>query len=250
LPLTLLDTESIDVHVVGVGKFSVDNSDEGKELERLTFQAFDFLCPSGAFLGPQVGEGKKRRELCDVLAVSRVRECEEEGIFVIQNKVASASPEGLSRKTERRAKSIQKNILGAIGQLEGAIKVLRGGEPVYREDGSSIELAPPFPGPDFAPEPLNLRERASKVGHGLVVVSDMHGGVDWREVLVALAKAWISTGYYCQVLDLKELGRLVSHSRRRAAVLESLLIRRAEIMMKSGSACVRCEFLPGGGGPG
>ncbi len=79
---------------------SLNDPDEGNELERLTFQAFDSLFPFGTFHSPRVGEGKKSRELCDVLAVSRGREFDNEGDFVIQNKVASAFPEGLKRRVQ------------------------------------------------------------------------------------------------------------------------------------------------------
>jgi len=65
---------------------------------------------------------------------ARVREIDAEGIFVVQNKVASAFPDGLKRKTARCAKSIQNNILAAINQLSGAINALAAGETIYRID--------------------------------------------------------------------------------------------------------------------
>lgn len=242
LPFVLQKVEKLRVHLVGSGDISLDDPDEGNELERLTFQAFDSLFPFGAFHSPQVGDGKKRRELCDVLAVSRVREVENEGVFVVQNKVASASPVGLKRKTARRAKSIQNNIMAGIG--EGAIKVLRAGEQIYRAaDGSPLEVDPPEVA-DHA-EPLNLRERAAQIGQGIVVVSDMHEGVDWNAVFFALGKVFLSTRYYCHVLDLQELARLITHSKGRPALLEGLLLRRGEEMLKQKTALVRFHFVGG-----
>jgi hypothetical protein len=243
LPVTFAEMQTTQVLIADVGEVQLTDPDEGGELEVLTLQAFEHMFPFGAFINPWVGEGKKQRELCDVLAVSRVREVDSEGVFVVQNKVASAFPEGLRRTTERRASSIQKNILKAIGQLGGAIKALKAGETVYREKGgTSVEVDPPIPELAGA-EPLNLKERANQVGHGIVVISEMHGSVDWHEVLRALAEVSVATGYCCQVLDLPELGRLVTHSHGRPAVLEDLLLKRAEAMVESRNPLVRFNFI-------
>jgi len=244
LPLFFERVESLRVHVAGSGEIALDDPDEGGELERLTFQAFDSLFPFGAFHSPQVGEGKKRRELCDVLAVSRVRELENEGVFVIQNKVASAFPEGLKRKTSRRAKSIQNNITDGIRQLEGAIKALLAGQRVYRDPaGTPLEADPPEVAGQV--KPLNLRERAAQIGQGIVLISDMHEEVDWEAVFFALGKVFLSTRYYCHVVDLQELARLITHSKGRPALLESLLLRRGKEMLKNKTALVRFHFVGG-----
>ena len=140
--------------------------------------------------------------------------------------------------------SIQKNILKAIGQLGGAIKALKAGETVYRKKGgTSIEVDVPIPELAGAVEPLNLKERANQVGHGIVVISEMHGSVDWSEVLRALAEVSVATGYCCQVLDLPELGKLVTHSHGRPVVLEDILLKRAEAMVESRNPLVRLNFI-------
>jgi len=235
--------QPIRVYVAGIGEVNLTDTNEGRELERLTLQAFEHLFPFGAFINPQVGEGKKRRELCDLLAVSRVREIDTEGIFVVQNKVASAFPDGLKRKTARRAKSIQNNILEAIDQLSGAIKALAAGETIYRiEDGTNIEIDPPLPELLGIVEPLNLKERANQIGQGIVVISDMQEGVDWDKAFYALAEVWRETRYYCQVLDLQELGRLISHSKGRPAMLEGLLLKRGQVMVEKKTPLVRFQF--------
>ena len=81
---------NLAAHFIGSGTVSLDHSDEGGELELLVLQAFESLCPFGAFMQPEVLQGNKRRELCDVLAVSRVRRAPQEGIFIVQSKVAAA----------------------------------------------------------------------------------------------------------------------------------------------------------------
>jgi hypothetical protein len=244
LPLTFENVEALKVHVAGSGEITLDDPDEGKELERLTFQALDSLFPFGTFHSPQVGEGKKRRELCDVLAVSRVREVENEGVFVIENKAASASTVGLKRETSRRAKSIQKNIMNGIGKVKAAIKALRAGNPIYRlADGKSVEVDPPECA--GAVEPLNLKERAGQIGQGIVVISEMHHKVDWEAVFFALGKVFLSTRYYCHVLDLRELARLITHSKGRPAILEGLLLERGRKMLENKTAFVRFHFAGG-----
>jgi len=243
LPLTLYNAEPMQIHLVGIGDVNLIDTDEGGELERLTLQAFESLFPFGAFISPQVDEGKRRRELCDVLAVSRKLEFENEGLFVIQNKVASATADGLKRTTERRVKSIQKNIQAGIGQLEGAIKALRAGKTVYRiEDGTPIEVDPPIPGLKDKVEPLNLRKRANEIGQGIVLISDMHDSVDWEAVFFALGRVFLSTRYYCHVLDLQEMMRLIIHSKRRPALLEHWLLERGRVMLERRSAFVRFQF--------
>lgn len=242
-PLVFERTQSLRAYVPGTGLIHLDDPGEGNELERLGFQAFDHLCPFGAFHQPRVGDGRKRRELCDILAVSRVREQEDEGLFVIQSKVASATPETLGRTDARRASSVQKNILCAVDQLRGAIRRLRAGDQIFRSDGTPVEVDPSVPELIGVLEPLNIRERASQVGHGIVLVSDMHPGVDWEAVARELTDASEAVAYLFHVLDLRELEQLVSHSAGRPAMLENYLTQRWRLMAQHKSALVRSQFL-------
>lgn len=243
LPIRFERSRPIDVFVIGSGLFSVDDKHEGNELERLAFNAFEFLCPWGSYHQPLVEEGGKRRELCDILAVSRIREDDEEGLFVVQSKVASVTQEALARSTERRAASIQKNIITAIRQLKGAIKRLRAGAPIFRADGTPIEMVPLPPELAGMIEPLQLHERANKVGHGIVLVSEMHDGVDWGEVASQLIDASKSTEYFLHVLDLRELQQLISNSNQRASQLYAYLAIRWEQMVKEKNAFWRSHFV-------
>jgi hypothetical protein len=241
LRLTFEKAEALKIHVIGGGDMSLDDEDEGAELERLTFLAFDALFPFGAFHSPKVGDGKDREELCDVLAVARELEVGNEGVFVVQNKVA---PAGLKRKTWRQGKSVQNQIIDAIGQLEGAIKSLRRGDALYRDQaGTPIECDPPEVAGNIPP--LNLKARAAEIGQGIVVISDMHHAVDWKAVFFELGKVFLTTGYYCHVLDLKELARLVAHSKGRPAMLEGLLLERGKRMLEHKTADVRFHFVGG-----
>ncbi len=93
--------------------------------------------------------------------------------------------------------------------------------------------------------PLNLKARAAEIGQGIVVTSDMHHAVDWEAVFFELGKVFLSTGYYCHVLDLKELARLVAHSKGRPALLEGLLLERGKRMLENKTAFVRFHFVGG-----
>ena len=244
LPLTCVEAQATEIQVIGVGDVHIVSEDEGAEMEVLTLQAFESMFPYGAFINPWVGDAKNGQELCDVLAVSRIREMDNEGIFVVQNKAASAFTEGLGRSTDRRASAIQKDILKGIKQLGGAIRALKAARPVYREQGGiSVEIDPPVPGLAEQVPPLNLAERAQQVGHGIVVVSEMHSRVDWDEVMRKLAELGRKTGWFCQVLDLQELGRLISHSDGHPAVLEDWLIRRATAMAERRRPDIRVNFI-------
>jgi hypothetical protein len=239
-PLILEEFTPLTAHFVGSGTVTLEDDNEGGELELLAFQALESLCPLGTFLEPDVRDGDRLRELCDVLAVSRFRELAEEGLFVVQSKVAAAPVGGAKRSTSRRAASIQKNILKAISQLKGAIRLLKAGTPVSRgRGGESIEIDPPMPELREVVEPLNLRERANEVGNGIVLVSDMHHRVDWKEVARKLIELSQATNYCCQVMDLRELQRLVSLSSGRPVKFEYHLLNRWKLMVQEENALVR-----------
>jgi len=242
-PLTFERMQHVSWYIPSGGTVRLEDQDQGNELERLAFEAFEYLCPFGAYHQPQVKVGGKLRELCDILAVSRRRESDEEGLFIVQSKVASEWAEGLARTTSRRAASIHKSILAAINQLKGAIRQLRAGNFVFRADGTPIEVDPPLPELKTLLEPLNLRERANKVGHGIALVSDMNEDVDWKDVARELIAASAASKYFFHVLDLRELQRLVTYSGGRPALFEGHLVRRWELVVQSGSALVRSSFL-------
>ncbi len=130
-------------------------------------------------------------------------EVDNEGVFVIQNKVASRISRGPRRKTARRAKSIQKNIMDGIGQLEGAIKVLRArGDDLSRRWHACRNRSAGVGWPSRAAQ--STRESCrGRSGH----CPDLRYArkVDWEAVFFSLGKVFLSTRYYCHVLDLQEL---------------------------------------------
>lgn len=113
LPIALHQMETLRIEVIGSGEVGLNVQDEGGELEKLAFQSLEHIYPFGTFLNPWVGEGKSRRELCDVLAVSRIQGLEEEGIIVVQSKVASSDASALVRSADRKVKKYQAQYYGS-----------------------------------------------------------------------------------------------------------------------------------------
>jgi hypothetical protein len=239
LPIQLTNYEVFNVHLPTVGTVNLDDADQGKELELLTLQLFDEAFSYGAYHSPQREDSKGLLEVCDVLAVSRIRQVEREGIFVVQNKVAAT--DGNIRTLDRRGATIRKNIRKAIKQSVGAIKKLKSGSQIFKKDGTKIEEdRPEIAG---VVEPLDLVARAHEVGYGVILISDMHEGVDWVDVLFELADATQETGYYHYVLDLQEMYALITNCNGQPAILESYLIQRWEKMASERTAMIRSQFI-------
>jgi hypothetical protein len=64
-------------------------------------------------------------------------------------------------------------------------------------------------------------------------------------VFFELGREFLSTRYYCHVLDLKELARLVAHSKGRPALLEGLSLERGKRMLENKTAFVPFHFAGG-----
>lgn len=239
LPLQITDLERLTATVAGVGSFTLDDGDQGVELEKLTFQLLDRLFPFGVYHSPERDDRDGRREVCDVLAVSRIPTCPEEGILVIQNKVATV--DGRARTAQRRASSIEKNMSKGLKQTVGAIRQLKEGVPVYHKDGPPIEIdSTDISGSIPA---LNLLERAQQVGHGIILVSELHPDIDGRIIWAELESACRKTGWPIHVLDLMELHQMVLNANDESALLEHYLLERWKRQAAKKDALVRVRFL-------
>lgn len=214
LPLRCDRTTELEVVYLGAGTFKLSDLDEGGELERLVFPLFEWLCPTRAFLSPKIDEQGKRRELTDVLAFTPAPECTEEGFFLIESKALSVVNAKQGKSSDKRGRSVEKDIRKGIRQLLGAAKNVHSGSPIYDRDGV----------------PIDMQERAKAVGHGLVLLSEMHSSVDWGEVARQIEEA--RSKLLVHVMDLAELQKLVSQSEGRPAVFESFLIQRWEAVFE------------------
>lgn len=225
----------INVDFLDSEQISLEGEEQGKELENLTYILFEDLFQYGTFHSPKRDDTKGLLEICDVLAVSRINPLENEGVFVVQNKVTLT--DGKDRTLKKKGKSIESNIKKAIRQSIGAIRKIKKGIQVYKSDGTRIEADPPEI--EKLIEPLELKDRAQNVGFGIIVISDMHESVNWVSVLLKLVEAYEKTGYLHFVLDLSEICKLIENSNGKPAILEFYLIERWKSYYKEKTAMIR-----------
>jgi hypothetical protein len=230
LPLARVQTTELEVVHLGAGAFRLSDLDEGGELERLVYPLFEWLCPTRAYLSPHVGEGPKRRELTDLLAFTPTPELTQEGFFLVESKALSVAAAQVDKSSTKRAKSVLKDIRKGIRQVLGAAKRVYSGAPITTREG----------------QPIDIQERAKQAGHGIVLLSELHSGVDWGEVAGLVEKA--RPKLLVHVLDLTELQKLVSQSEGRPAVFEHFLIERWKAVLKQRSL-VRLRVLRPGVDP-
>jgi hypothetical protein len=217
LPLACVDSTELEVVYFGAGRFKLSDLDEGGELERLVYPLLEWLCPTQAYLSPQVGEGPKQRELTDLLAFTPAPECEEEGYFLVEAKALSVVNGKQDKPSDKRGRSVQKDVRKGVRQVLGAAKRVQAGAAIYTPDG----------------DPIDMGARSKAVGHGIVLLSEMHTWVDWGEVAQLIEDA--RKRLLVHVLDLTELQKLVSQSEGRPAVFEHFLIERWKAVMKQRS---------------
>src|SRR5438034_180198 len=115
-------------------EFRLDDLDEGHGLEQSTWHLLENLFEGAIFHSPKVVESEDTRALTDIMTSCDV------GICLYESKSATMLTTSLDRTTDRRAKSLHKQIDKGIDQLVGAMKNLKGGLPLLTKDGSPIVL--------------------------------------------------------------------------------------------------------------
>ena len=156
LPLTLDIWKPLGVFettpTAASGPFLIDDTDEGKKLERLIGVIMDSIFPGNAYVSPDVQDGKNRRELTDALGFSTDLIC------VVQAKaMAVLTAKGQTSGT--RTGNVTKDIKKGLKQLAGALTNIR--------NGSTI-----FPCRDNTPLTILGRDRSP--AHASVVLSEMY----------------------------------------------------------------------------
>jgi len=223
VPLTLSGFESLRLSAVGDGDvldFRLDDPDEGHGLEQSTWHLLEGLFASQLFHSPQVRKGSELRELTDVLATCGA------GLCLIEAKTAAVLTTKVDRTTERRGKSVQKQIDKGIDQLVGAMKNLAAGMPLLTKKG----------------EPLTVPSTQGSHLHGIVMVSELLPSLDWEAIGAQLIAASQKSGAMLHVLDLQELRLLVGISRDQPDVLVAYLAYRFGVMKEHGHAFLRMRL--------
>ena len=206
------------------GPFLIDDTDEGKKLERLINVIMDSIYPGNAYVSPDVQDGKNRRELTDVLGFNT------DFICAIQAK-AMAVLTAKDQASSTRAGNVTKDIKRGLKQLAGALTNIR--------NGSTI-----FPHKDNTP--LTIPGRDSSPAHAIVVLSEMYTFVDWKAVAMYVAEASENETHQAafHVLDIQELANLAS-SCKDADTFSNRLLQRWCFIKERGHAYVRAQFRVG-----
>jgi hypothetical protein len=202
------------------GPFLIDDTNEGKKLERLINVIMDSIYTGNAYVSPEVQDGKKRRELTDVLGFNT------DFICVIEAK-AMAVLNAKDQTSSRRAANVTKDIKEGLKQLAGALTNIRNGSPIF---------------PHRDDTPLTIPGRDSSPAHAIVVLSEMYTFVDWKAVAVAVAEASENDIHKAafHVLDIQELANLASNCEG-PDMFSNRLLQRWCFIKERGHAYVRAQ---------
>jgi hypothetical protein len=114
---------------------SLIEENEGDQQEELAVWFTDVLQPQGAVKQPQIPEGSKTRELCDVLLTYGG------GSFLIESKALTVMERGTLPDRAKLKKNTLKSVKKALSQLSGACRSLRRKLPVTTLEGRAVEVA-------------------------------------------------------------------------------------------------------------
>lgn len=160
--------------------------DEGAQQERLALWLSDGLSIEGVAINPEIIDGGKRRELCDVFFGY------ENGTFFIESKCVSVFNKRDYPSNKEIRESLRKHVKKALRQLAGARKKVKDGSDVF-----------------FGEKILSGFDR-NKTPHCIVLVSDLDHLNEAQIVNIAVvAEFMLKNNAMLHFLDLTELMRLV-----------------------------------------
>ena len=221
IEITLRNFVEFNLHVIGnreKSQFKITHPNEGDTLEQSVWHLLMDLFQNNLYRSPQVIEGRTRRELTDILAIS------EYGIFIFESKSLSILNNVKEQSTARRAKNIEAHIRKALNQLLGATKAIHNGLEIYASDGQRIDFNRNIP------------------PHGIVLISEMFHVVDWNAMFLEFAQATIKSKVILHILDLRELARLVGGSKT-VNIFDYNLLERSKQVIEHRNLLVRVNFI-------
>lgn len=199
------------------------DKDEGKQQEHIGIWLTDSLHPSGAYHSLQITNGKKSRELTDIVL------SHEYGSFFIESKTLSIFTRDELPSRVKLAKDVSSHIEKAVSQLLGGIRKVKAGVQIIDASGSSIEI-----------------ERTRPI-HAIVLIPDLDLIEDRQKYgLQFIADFMKVTGGFLHLLDIAEMLRMVQAAEMIAArgttttpmmAFDYYLLERAKISMKEKSLC-------------
>lgn len=197
------------------GPFRLDGVDEGGLFEETVHELADEIYGQRAYRGPRGRLGNKERELTDVLLVA------DDHLIMIEAKALTKA--GVATG-DRRGANLKKDLEKAFDQIRGAVRFARQGT-VTTRDG----------------EPIDIPTGATQAVLGIIVVSEMHHGPDWREVAGWIQETARKHQVLINVMDLTELKALADNIRTPYA-LGPLLAERCIKVVEKGTAFGRVRF--------
>lgn len=186
-----------------VGKFSIDDKDEGGCLEDSIFHLIEsFYAIGNSVKSPRLNTTNKR-ELTDILAWDDYHIC------FIESKCLSIFDKSVIDK-DKRIKNIKKHLDKALNQLEGAVKTYRSNEVILNEKLEAIDI------PD---------RRDNVMIDCIVLISEMYPFLDWKNIGRELMIRSQNVGVFFHIMDLSELQQLIVRSKTTEILNANLFLR-------------------------
>jgi hypothetical protein len=220
-PLSIANPIWNSVVVPDAGSFSPDNPNEGQSHEALLLHVVKPNFDGSVLASPQISDGSKTRELCDVLAVGK-------DAFLFEAKAFAVFDKPSDQSTERKAATVMKHFEKALGQLQGAVKRLEKGIEILGSGLSDGRIT----GSQF------------RALHGIVVVSNTSFELPWLEIGKQLAEAQRAPRIYYHFLPLAEIQRMVAFAKGSSQALNLMLKRRGDIIASSKDARIQTDYKP------
>lgn len=220
-PLSIKNPVWNSIGVPDAGTFVPDDSDEGKSHEALLLHVLKPNFDGTVRASPQINDGDKARELCDVLAIAG-------NAFLFEAKAFSVFEKSFDQSSDRKAATVMKHFEKALGQLQGAVKRLEQGVTIL---GNGL------------PE-IHLDDAQFQALHGIIVVSNTNFDLPWLEIGKQLADAQRPPRIFYHFVPLVEIQRMVAFAQSSSEDLSSLFVRRAEIIAQSKDAHIDTDYRP------
>ena len=220
-PMTITKQTWNSVAVPDAGTFEPDDSNEGQSHEALLLHVLKPNFNGVVLASPQIQDGDKTRELCDVLALAK-------SAFLFEAKAFSVFDKSPGQTAERKAATVMKHFEKALSQLQGAVKRIKIGVDILT-DG--------LPGKSIAGDQFQTL-------HAIIVVSNTSFDLPWLEIGKQLADAQRAPHIYYHLIPLTEIQRMVAFSQSSSNTLNQIFIRRAEIIASSKDAKIQSDYIP------
>ncbi len=228
VPLEFVTHTPTRIYAIGSGRFILDE-DEGGGLEQSAHQLMEYLFPASSYRSPLVEHGGVYRELTDSLATCNG------GLCLLETKALSVFNTDPARSTERRARQIRKAIDKGLSQLRGAVRKIRSSAIIRSNKQPYVDV--------FAPDaPILIQDRATALVNGIVLISDMHAGIDWKELAEVITSDTTDRALL-HVMDLHEWRTLVGHCKTPDLLMLNLA-RRWTVVKEGQTALVRSRRPP------